>query len=166
MLEHSAMIDEICDMLLNSSLLSSLPAADIRSAARYFSINQFEQDHVIFKEGDIGNFFCIIIEGMVSVQKTNQDDENIELATLTKGRTIGEMAVLDGERRSATCIAATDCTLLLLSKDALEKMMADTPRTAAKVIRAIAIALSRRLRMADGKLVDNPIHSTEVDFQI
>jgi CRP-like cAMP-binding protein len=166
MLEHSAMLDEICDMLLNSSLLSSLPAADIRSAARYFSINQFEKDHVIFKEGDIGNFFCIIIEGMVSVQKANQDDENIELATLTKGRTIGEMAVLDGERRSATCIAATDCTLLLLSKDALEKMMVDAPRTSAKVIRAIAIALSRRLRMADGKLVDYPIHSAEVDFQI
>lgn len=166
MLEHSAMLDEISDMLLNSSLLSNLPTAEIKSAARYFSINQFEKDHVIFKEGDIGNFFCIIIEGSVSVRKSNQDNENIELATLPKGRTIGEMAVLDGERRSATCIAATDCTLLLLSKEALEKMMNDAPKVSAKVIRAIAIALSRRLRMADGKLVDYPTHTTIVDFQI
>jgi CRP-like cAMP-binding protein len=67
------------------------------------------------------------------------------------------MAVLDGERRSATCIAATECTMLILSKDSLEKMILETPRIAAKVIRAIAVSLSRRLRMADGKLVDYQI---------
>jgi len=166
MLQNSSMIDQISDMLLNSTLLGSLSPSEMQSAARYFSINEFKEDQFIFKEGDIGNFFCIIIEGLVSVQKANQDDENVELATLTKGRTIGEMAVLDGERRSASCIAATDCTLLLLSKDALEKMINDAPKIAAKVIRAIAISLSKRLRMADGQLVDAPIHNTEVDFQI
>jgi len=166
MLEHSAMLDEISDMLLNSTLLSSLPPSEIQSAARYFSIHQFKEGDVIFKEGDIGNFFCIINDGAISVQKTNQDDENVELAKLPKGRTIGEMAVLDGERRSATCIAATDCTLLLLSKESLEKMMLDVPRTSAKVIRAIAISLSRRLRMADGKLVDNPSYGNMVDFEL
>lgn len=166
MLERSAMLNEISDMLLNSTLLGSLPPAEIKSAARYFSINQFEAQHVIFKEGDIGHYFCIITAGVVSVRKTNQDGESIELATLPKGRTIGEMAVLDGERRSATCIAATDCTLLLLSKEALDKMIEDTPKVAAKVIRAIAISLSRRLRMADGKLVDTPIYNTTIDFQL
>ena len=166
MLERSAMLSEISDMLLNSTLLSSLPPAEIKSAARYFSISQFGAQQVIFKEGDIGHFFCIITEGIVSVRKANQDGENIELATLPKGRTIGEMAVLDGERRSATCLAATDCTLLLLSKDALDKMIDDTPKVSAKVIRAIAISLSRRLRMADGKLVDTPIYNTSIDFQL
>jgi len=67
------------------------------------------------------------------------------------------MAVLDGERRSATCIAATDCVLLTLSKDSLDRMLEETPRNAAKVIRAVAVALSKRLRMADGKLVDYQI---------
>lgn len=157
MLEQSAMLDEIRDMLLNSNLLSSLPPAEILSAARYFSINYVSQDEVIFSEGEMGSFMCLIIDGNVSVQKANQDGDNIELAKLGKGRTIGEMAVLDGERRSATCTAATDCTLLILSRESLEKMMLETPRIAAKVIRAIAIALSRRLRMADGKLVDHQI---------
>lgn len=166
MLERSAMLNEISDMLLNSALLSSLPPAETKSAARYFSINQFDAHQIIFKEGDIGHFFCIIIEGIVSVRKTNQDGESIELATLPKGRTIGEMAVLDGERRSATCLAATDCTLLLLSKEALDKMIEDAPKVSAKVIRAIAISLSRRLRMADGKLVDTPIYNTSIDFQL
>lgn len=166
MLERSAMLNEISDMLLNSTLLSSLPPAEIKSVARYFSISQFEAEQIIFKEGDVGHFFCIITDGIVSVRKTNQDGEDIELATLPKGRTIGEMAVLDGERRSATCLAATDCTLLLLSKEALDKMIEDAPKVSAKVIRAIAISLSRRLRMADGKLVDTPIYNTSIDFQL
>jgi CRP-like cAMP-binding protein len=141
-------------MLLNSPLMSNFPATEILSAARYFSLNHVDEGEVLFKEGEMGTFMCLIVEGSVSVQKANQEGENVELAKLPKGRTIGEMAVLDGERRSATCFVATDSTLLVLSKDSLEKMILETPRIAAKVIRAIAISLSRRLRMADGKLVD------------
>ena len=166
MLEQSSLLDEIREMLLNSTLLNSFPPAEILSAARYFSINHIAVNEVIFEEGDTGSFMCLIIEGTVSVQKANQDDENIELARLGKNRTIGEMAVLDGERRSASCYAATDCSLLILSRDSLDKMILETPRIAAKVIRAIAVALSRRLRMADGKLVDNPRYGNTVDFQI
>lgn len=157
MLEQSSLLDEIREMLLNSTLLNNFPPAEILSAARYFSINNATQDETIFKEGDMGTFMCLIIEGTVSVQKANFEGDNVELAHLGKDRTIGEMAVLDGERRSATCVAATDCTLLILSKDSLEKMILETPRIAAKVIRAIAVSLSRRLRMADGKLVDYQI---------
>jgi CRP/FNR family transcriptional regulator, cyclic AMP receptor protein len=166
MLEQSTLLDEIRDMLLNSPLLSNLPPAEILSAARYFSLSHIDKDDVIFKEGDLGTFMCLITEGNVSVQKANQDSENIELANLPKGRTFGEMAVLDGERRSATCIAATDCTLLILSKSSLEKMILESPTIAAKVIRAIAVSLSRRLRMADGKMVDYQLYGKTVDFEI
>jgi CRP-like cAMP-binding protein len=67
------------------------------------------------------------------------------------------MAVLDGEYRSATCVAAQDCVLLILSRDSLDKMELDVPKTAARVIRTIAVSLSRRLRLADGKLVDHQV---------
>lgn len=157
MLEKSDLQDDIRDMLLNSTLLNNLSPAEILSAARYFSINHAARNDVIFKEEDMGTFMCLITEGSVSVKKVNQDGENIELAKLQKDRTIGEMAVLDGELRSATCFAATDCTLLILSKESLEQMINEIPKIAAKVIRAIAVSLSRRLRMADGKLVDYPI---------
>lgn len=163
---HSSLLDEIRDMLLNSPLLSSMPAAEILSAARYFSLNHAVQDDVTFSEGDMGTFMCLIIEGNISVQKSNLEGDNIELANLPKGRTVGEMAVLDGERRSATCVAATDSSLLILSKDSREKMIIESPTIAAKVIRAIAISLSRRLRMADGKMVDYQIYGRAVDFQI
>ncbi|MDH4284865.1 MAG: cyclic nucleotide-binding domain-containing protein [Gallionellaceae bacterium] len=157
MQKDSILIDEIAGMLMDSTLFSSFAPAEVRSIARYFGINNIDGDGVIFEEGDIGNFMCIVNSGKVSILKANQDGENVEVATLIRDRTFGEMAVLDGERRSATCIAATDCVLLTLSKDSLDRMLEETPRNAAKVIRAVAVALSKRLRMADGKLVDYQI---------
>ena len=54
-------------------------------------------------------------------------------------------------------LLCTSAALLMLAKDSLDKMLGESPKTAAKVIRAIAIAMSRRLRMADGQLVEQQL---------
>ena len=152
--EKISLADEISEMLMDCDLFNNFPTSEVVLAARYFSISKIEEGEAIFNEGDAGTFMCIVNSGNVSVLKANLDEEAVEIASLRKGRTFGEMAVLDGERRSATCVAATDCILLTLSRDSLDKMLVDVPKTAAKVIRAVAVSLSKRLRMADGKLVD------------
>ncbi|MBU0687915.1 MAG: cyclic nucleotide-binding domain-containing protein [Gammaproteobacteria bacterium] len=151
---QSALYDEISAMLVESDLFNHLPSAELRTAAHYFSITNLAADEVIFHEGEIGNFMCIVHEGSVYVIKTNQNEEQINVVKLGNGRAFGEMAVLDGERRSATCKAAEESVVLTLSKDALDKMLAEHPLMAARIIRAIAVSLSRRLRMAVGQLVD------------
>lgn len=153
----SHLIDEIRDMLLDCGLLDNLTPNELLSAAGYFNVSKYSPDQSICLEGDAGSFMCIIHAGAVSVRKINSAGEVIELAKLRKGRAFGEMAVLDGERRSASCIAVSDCSLLVLAKDSLDKMLGEAPKTAAKVIRAIAVAMSRRLRMADGQLVEQQL---------
>ncbi|MFZ4479333.1 MAG: Crp/Fnr family transcriptional regulator [Rhodoferax sp.] len=157
MQESKFSIEETAGMLLETSLFSDFRTVDLRSVARYFRSIEAARDEVIFSEGDVGTFMCVIHSGSISVIKSDSDGNSVELALLRKGRVFGEMAALDGESRSATCIAAGDCVLLILSKDLLDKMELDVPKTAARVIRALAVSLSRRLRMADGKLVDQQI---------
>lgn len=157
MTDKSSLLDGIRDMLMDCGLFENFPPAEIRAAARYFSTSEIGEDDVIFEEGESGSFMCIIVSGSVGVRKADSDGNTVELAKLQQGRTFGEMAVLDGERRSATCVAATDCTLLTLSRDSLDKLLLESPRTGAKVIRAVAVSLSKRLRMADGMLVDHQI---------
>lgn len=152
--EKSQILGEIGDLLMDCDLFRNFPAHDIQAVARYFGFSELKKGESIFREGDAGTFMCIVGSGDIAVVKSNLDGKRITLATLHEGRTFGEMALLDGERRSATCVAATDCALLTLSQDSLDKMLTEAPRTAANVIRAVAIALSKRLRMADGKLVD------------
>lgn len=157
MTSKSALLDEISGMLTESDMFNHLPSFEIQSVTRYFNISQIARGEVIFHEGEPGNFMCVLHEGNISVMKANQAGENVEMARISRGRALGEMAVLDNERRSATCVAATDCVLLTLSREALDQMLEETPRPGAKILRAIAVSLSRRLRMAVGKLVDYPV---------
>jgi CRP-like cAMP-binding protein len=155
MSSHSALLEEISSMLVDSDLFSHLSPAELRAAAHYFGVNKIGQDEDVFDEGDIGAFMCVVHSGSISVLKANVNNELVGVATLGQGRAFGEMAVLDGERRSATCKAAEDSVLLTLSKEALDKMLEEHPRIAARIIRAVAVSLSRRLRMAVGQLVDH-----------
>ena len=154
MTDQPAASDTLSDMLAECDLFRDFAYNEISSAARYFNLIEIEEGDAVFQEGEAGAFMCIVNAGKVSILKTNQEEEKVEIARLPEGRTFGEMAVLDGERRSATCIAASPCTLLTLSKESLDRMLLDVPATAAKVVRAVAVSLSKRLRMADGKLVD------------
>jgi CRP-like cAMP-binding protein len=154
MTEQSVTLNQFSEMLSECEMFRDFDYAEIVAAARYFNLIEVEKGGSVFREGDAGTFMCIVSTGRISVLKSNQDDEKVEIATLSEGRAFGEMAVLDGERRSATCLAANDCVLLTLSKDSLDRMLLDIPATAAKVVRAVAVSLSKRLRLADGKLVD------------
>lgn len=151
---NSALLEEISSMLIESDLFSHLPATELSAAAHYFGINKVAQDENIFEEGDIGNFMCIVHSGSIAVIKANQNERPVEMVKLAHGRAFGEMAVLDGEFRSATCQATEDTILLTLSKEALDQLLEEHPRIGAQIIRAIAVSLSRRLRMAVGQLVD------------
>ncbi|CAI9005316.1 Crp/Fnr family transcriptional regulator [Pseudomonas chlororaphis] len=155
--EPTLLNNEIRDWLMDCGLFDQLLPADFNAAAGYFSISSIAQGQEIFREGDAGSFMCIIHSGQVAVQKTNSEGVRVTIATLRSGRAFGEMVVLDGERRSATCVAASDCRLLNLGKDSLEKMLNEAPKIAAKIIRALAVSLSKRLRMADGQLLSQQV---------
>ncbi|WP_110968513.1 cyclic nucleotide-binding domain-containing protein [Pseudomonas huaxiensis] len=155
--EATFLTNEIRDLLMDCGLFDQLLPGDFLAAAGYFALSSMDAGQEIFREGDAGTFMCIIVHGQVSVRKTDADGREVEIAILRKGRAFGEMAVLDGERRSASCLAASDCQLLSLGKDALEKMLNDAPKIAAKIIRALAVALSRRLRMLDGQRLSQQV---------
>ncbi|QXI29990.1 cyclic nucleotide-binding domain-containing protein [Pseudomonas vanderleydeniana] len=157
MSEPTSLNNEIRDMLMDCGLFSHLLPADCQAASGYFSISSVDKGEEIFHEGDAGTFMCIIHHGSVNVQKLNEAGQPVVIATLRAGRAFGEMAVLDGERRSASCVAASHCQLLNLGKDSLEKMLNESPKIAAKIIRAIAIAMSKRLRMVDGQLLSQQV---------
>lgn len=154
MAHNSALLEEISDMLIESPLFNQFQSEEIQAAARHFGIINVEKGEAIFREGDDGTFMCIVHQGRVNVIKENQNGDHVVMATGGVGQAFGEMAVLDGERRSATCAAASDCVMLILSKDAMDNMLQEQPRIGAKILRAIAISMSRRMRWADGKLVD------------
>ena len=70
----------------------------------------FASGERIFAQGDAGDCAYIIHKGRIALFQ-HHDGHRIEVGTLGPGEIFGEMAVLDGGRRSATAVAAEDCTL-------------------------------------------------------
>lgn len=75
----------------------------------------FEQDEVIFKEGEIGDYFYIIVDGEISVLKEKNGKEEC-IATLGAGEFFGEMALLNENKRGATIKCTTAVNVLALRK--------------------------------------------------
>ncbi|MEI7844075.1 MAG: cyclic nucleotide-binding domain-containing protein [Gallionellaceae bacterium] len=154
MTQKAAAIEEIFDMLMDSNMFSRMQGDELRAAAPYFGINNYKAGAMIFNEGDKGTFMCIVQKGRVSVVKKDQDGKSVVMGTEGTRGTFGEMALLDGEPRSASCVAQTDCELLTLARTSLDDILKEKPRLGAEILRSIAISLSRRMRASAGRLVD------------
>lgn len=107
----------------------------------------YEADMPIVKEGSIGNYMYIILDGEALVSKKGHSGE-VELARLSSSDSFGEMALADNDTRSATVTALSPCVLVRISDQAMNH----TPEIGMKVYRNIARVLSTRLRNADEAL--------------
>lgn len=155
MTQKAATVDEIFDMLMDCAIFSRMQGEALRAAAPYFGVNNYKAGATIFNEGDKGTFMCIVQKGRIAVVKHDQDGQAVLMGTEGVRGTFGEMALLDGQPRSASCIAQTDCELLTLAKSSLDNILQEKPRLGAEILRSIAISLSRRMRSSAGRLVDH-----------
>ena len=107
----------------------------------------FEAGEVIFSEGDAGDSMYVVTEGLVEIQKHTSSGPLL-LSKLGPGEFIGEMAVIDKTRRSATAVAAEPTTLLVYPAQEIEQLIANHPSVGVRMIELLAI----RLRKTNEKL--------------
>jgi CRP/FNR family transcriptional regulator len=84
----------------------------------------------------------VIRSGDVRVTREHSDGRAIALATLSAGEIVGELAMLDGEVRSASVEALTDVELLAIAAHDMRGLLERNPEITAKLV----IALTRRVR--------------------
>jgi CRP-like cAMP-binding protein len=105
----------------------------------------YEPKQIIIKEGDYGKDVYLIISGKVVVaEKLSTSNKYKILATLGPGEIFGEMAMIDGQPRSATLVAATHCKILVFTPENFERVFKTHPRWALKIL----AALSKRIQNA------------------
>ena len=129
--------------------------AEIEALAAHLTVKHASKGVVVCVEGALEPSLFIIAAGSAAVQKANRGDEKRLLARLGRGQTIGEMALLDGQRRSATVVAAEDLVLLVLDRAELDRLVEEAPRLGAKLLWKLARLLSQRLRQTSGALAEH-----------
>jgi CRP/FNR family cyclic AMP-dependent transcriptional regulator len=102
----------------------------------------------IIREGDLGSEIYIAYSGEVEVRKKTRagDDYTVIILRAEDNVFFGEMALIDDERRSATVMAKSDSTFLIISKRDFFALGDSHPQICLPITRAISQILASRLR--------------------
>jgi CRP-like cAMP-binding protein len=108
----------------------------------------------MIREGEGGDLMMLVIEGRVDVAKRDRWNTPQLIAQVEPGRTLGEMSMIDGEPRFATCVAVEPTLVAVLNRENLARIIVEQPLLGAKLLMELVLMLSQRLRATSGKLLD------------
>jgi CRP/FNR family transcriptional regulator, cyclic AMP receptor protein len=140
-------------------LFESLDDATARELCELIETLDCPAHQVLFHAGDVGNAMYLIESGKVRICVQAKDGHEVTLAKLGRGDFFGEMALLDGERRSADAVVAEDARLALLSREHFLSFMRSSPDVALEMLTALA----NRLRHTDELLRHSATRNVNVE---
>ena len=123
-------------------LLESVEPRLLGAIAQEFEWFSLPGGQLLFSEGDTGDSLYVVLSGRLGAFQLSDDGKEVLIRQMTAGETVGEMALLSGEPRSATVVALRDTELARLSKTAFTKLIDEHP----KALRFVTDLLVRRLR--------------------
>lgn len=134
-------------MLKKIPLFNNLNQRQLKQIARvtYEYPVPVKAGKVLVQEGDPGQEFFMILDGVAQVKKAGR-----VIDTLAKGAHFGEVSLIDGRRRSATVVAETDVRLMGLSRKSFHELLNNVPGLSNKLLDA----LCDYLRMAEETISD------------
>ena len=144
---------QIHALIPRCDLLENLSPAAVRLLAHFMDVYQAPLGTEIIREGDGGDFMLMLIEGKVEVHKRDRWNVPQLIAVVEAGKTLGEMSMIDGEPRFATCIAAEPTVVAVLDRENLARIIVEQPMLGAKILMELVLMLSQRLRSTSGRLL-------------
>jgi CRP/FNR family cyclic AMP-dependent transcriptional regulator len=147
--------EKAAQLLLTRTALADLTEADARTIVAFMLLRRLAAGTIFIREGEVAHndFMMLILDGDVAVEnEVTSMTETVVMSVIGVGSLIGEMGVLDGGPRSATCTAASDLAVAVLTREALIKLINKKPAVAARFMLAISKRLSDRLREANRKI--------------
>lgn len=128
------------------AMLAELDEILLQEIARSFIVERFPEDRIIFREGDPGDKFYIIVRGEVSVTTRGSTGQEQALGVLQDGDYFGEIALLRDLPRTATVQTRAPSLLLSFQRQQLLRLMEKAPHLQTLLERAINTRLEERAR--------------------
>jgi CRP/FNR family transcriptional regulator, cyclic AMP receptor protein len=169
--QHTVLDEELAGRMLKTAgsdsaeLAAALLAApgammrlsldEARIVVSYMNPRKFPDGTVFIQEGDKNNtdYMILVLDGEVTVESIAVSRSKlVTTAVLSTGSLLGEMGIVDGEPRSASCIATTAVRAAILTRTALENLINEHPTIGAKFMMSISLRIAQRLRDTAEKL--------------
>lgn len=149
----SSIADEIFGLVGKSQFFAEFSKDDISILAGYMEVYRAQPGEILIREGDEGDFMVLIVDGEVDILKRSHRAEQQHMTSAGPGMTLGEMSMIDGEPRFATCMASQPTTFAVLTRDNMAKIILDHPGLGSKILVKMVTMLSLRLRQTSARLL-------------
>ena len=141
-------VKDIAENLDAIHVFSDLSDEELEQVANFCTPRTYPKNSMIILEEEFGDTVFGIILGTVKITRVNDEGKEVILALLGQGELFGELAVLDGEARSANALAQEKCTLLAFPKGEFLNLL----KTNFKISFALMGELAKRLRKSDQQM--------------
>src|SRR5688572_27210905 len=138
---HTAGVAALVAFLQTTPLFSRVDAAALAEIAPQFETTRYGPDDIVIREGDPGDRLHIVCEGQLRAVSRKDDGTEVFLNLIEAGESVGEIALLTGEPRTATVYATLATVLLSLSRTQFDWLGQHHPDALQALIQAISFRL-------------------------
>jgi CRP-like cAMP-binding protein len=143
----SGFVDEFVDVVQPQTLFAGFSREQTSILSAYLDCYGVSTHSVVVREGDVGDFLAILVTGRALIVKTFDGVEKV-IHELRPGEMIGEMSLVDGKQRFASCIAVEPSDFAVLTKENLHKLLAEYPVLGNQLLLMLLGVTVERLRHA------------------
>lgn len=136
-----------------SALLEDMSEAELKVLGAVMPMVRATPGQKLITEGELGDWMLLLLSGTVDVFKMADDGESSRLAVIKEGTAVGEMSMLDGAPRNATCVAIEAVEAAVLTRSAIGRLIAEHPSVSSKLLVKLTQMLAQRLRNSSHQLV-------------
>tara|TARA_B100001173_G_scaffold161333_1_gene139661 strand:+ start:344 stop:1021 length:678 start_codon:yes stop_codon:yes gene_type:complete len=133
------------DFMSSVSIFENLNDTVLEEISSLVSVREYPKGSMIILEEEFGDIVFIIKKGTVKITRVNDEGKEVILAMLGEMEVFGEMAIIDGESRSANALAQESCELLAISSEDFINLL----RNHFSVSLGLMSELAKRLRKSD-----------------
>ena len=145
------------ELLQSVALFWDLSEEELGYISQKMIARHYETGKFIFLEDSEGEQCFFVVQGSVKVTRLSKDGREVILAMLNEGEFFGEMALLDGESRSANVIALEETEVLTLNREDFLVVLHDYPQIAIQLLKEMA----HRLRKSDRQIASLSLSDAE-----
>ena len=138
------------ELLASVPLFEDFSKRELAAVERILHLREYQQDELIFRQGDRGMGMYIVLKGKVAVLS---EPDNHELSELSDGDFFGEVALLDESYRSATVKSKTDSKVFGFFQPDLYELIERDTRLGLKIVMRVARHACLRLRQSNDRVI-------------
>ncbi|WP_372679042.1 cyclic nucleotide-binding domain-containing protein [Desulfosarcina sp.] len=147
--------EDLVDFIINLPLFEYLEKDELIDVAARMDFIDLAPGEVLFNEWDKADFVCFVESGELDVTKKTGPNSSDVMATLRRGRSIGEMSIINNFPRSSTVIARSKARLAVFRRMAFEDILSNQVNLGVNILKGLANLLSINLKKTSSRLADN-----------